>query len=63
MSNKTVKTEEAAAATAKAKTTAAAAEGVAYLGPDLKNVAINGTVYTGRPAGCLEEKDRGGTGA
>lgn len=56
MSNKTVKTEEAAAATAKAKTTAAAAEGVAYLGPDLKNVAINGTVYTGGLPDALKKK-------
>ncbi len=56
MSTKTVKTEETAAATAKTKATAAAAEGVAYLGPDLKNVAINGTVYTGGLPDALKEK-------
>lgn len=43
------------------KTTAAAAaakaaEPVAYLGPDLKNVAINGTVYVGGLPETLQSK-------
>lgn len=36
--------------------TAAAAEPVAYLGPDLKNIAINGTVYVGGLPKALQEK-------
>lgn len=35
---------------------AAATEPVAYLGPDIKNVAINGTVYIGGLPGALQSK-------
>lgn len=52
--------EETAAVTtaeaAEAAGNAAASEPVAYLGPDLKNVAINGTVYVGGIPQALQEK-------
>lgn len=50
--------ESAAVTTAEEKTaeTATAAEPVAYLGPDLKNVAINGTVYIGGLPAALQAK-------
>lgn len=48
-------TEEVAATAATAET-AAAAEPMAYLGPDLKNVAINGTVYIGGLPAALQAK-------
>jgi len=44
------------AATAATAETAAAAEPMAYLGPDLKNVAINGTVYIGGLPAALQAK-------
>lgn len=47
---------EEAAATAATAETAAAAEPMAYLGPDLKNVAINGTVYIGGLPAALQAK-------
>lgn len=51
---------ETAAATTKAKAaaaeTAAAAEPVAYMGPDIKNVAINGTVYNNGLPDALQKK-------
>lgn len=62
MSARAAKAEETAAATAETKTMAApagnkeTAEPVAYLGPDIKNVAINGTVYTGGLPEALKEK-------
>ena len=34
----------------------APAEAVAYVGPDIKNVAINGTVYAGELPEALSEK-------
>lgn len=46
----------ATAATAETAETAAAAEPMAYLGPDLKNVAINGTVYIGGLPAALQAK-------
>lgn len=48
--------ETAAVTTAEAAGNAAASEPVAYLGPDLKNVAINGTVYVGGIPQALQEK-------
>ncbi|MCM1218094.1 MAG: hypothetical protein NC548_26710 [Lachnospiraceae bacterium] len=61
MSKAAVKAEETAAATAETRAASAtkeakAGEAVAYLGPDLKNVAINGTVYTGGLPEALKEK-------
>ncbi|MCM1026092.1 MAG: hypothetical protein NC432_06630 [Roseburia sp.] len=61
MSKTAVKAEETAAATAETRAASAtkeakAGEAVAYLGPDLKNVAINGTVYTGGLPEALKEK-------
>lgn len=47
---------EETTATAAAAESAAAAEPVAYLGPDLKNVAINGTVYIGGLPKALQDK-------
>lgn len=47
---------EEVAATAATAETAAAAEPMAYLGPDLKNVAINGTVYIGGLPAALQAK-------
>lgn len=47
---------EEVAATAATAETAAAAEPMAYLGPDLKNVAINGTVYIGGLPVALQAK-------
>ena len=38
------------------KPVAAAAEPVAYIGPDLKNIAINGTVYVCGLPKALQEK-------
>lgn len=48
--------ETTATATAAAAETTAASEPVAYLGPDLKNVAINGTVYIGGLPAALQAK-------
>lgn len=48
--------ETAAVTAAEAAGNAAASEPVAYLGPDLKNVAINGTVYVGGIPQALQEK-------
>lgn len=61
MSKAAAKAEGTAAATAETRAATAtkeagAAEAVAYLGPDLKNVAINGTVYTGGLPEPLQEK-------
>lgn len=47
---------EEVAATAATAETVAAAEPMAYLGPDLKNVAINGTVYIGGLPAALQAK-------
>lgn len=61
---KTAAAEAEAAAVETTETTATAgteetvneAEPVAYLGPDLKNIAINGTVYTNGLPKALEDK-------
>lgn len=45
MSTKKTTTTEETAVMAAAAESAVAVEPVAYLGPDIKNVAINGTVY------------------
>lgn len=54
----TKKTAELNANTAQAKATAAkgTAEPVAYLGPDLKNISISGTVYVGGLPDALQAK-------
>lgn len=49
-------TTQAAADTAAVKAAKDAAEAMAYMGPDIKNVAINGTVYTGGLPTGLQEK-------
>lgn len=59
--SKVAKAEETEAATSETRAVSAtkearAGEAVAYLGPDLKNVAINGTVYTGGLPEALKEK-------
>jgi len=56
----TAATTEATATAAAVKTvadaTAAADEAMAYLGPDIKLVTVNGTVYTGGLPKALEDK-------
>ena len=61
---KTTAEAEATAATAEAGTRATAAvtapqtaaESVAYMGPDIKNVVINGTVYIGELPAALKKQ-------